>query len=345
MKRKPDYFIIAILLIVMLMRMEGLTDGIRSQLNKIVHNVKVATVDKIEIHKDAPIYMNESNLNNVGNILETDEHDYIVYDHNELVKTEKKSGEKVPFTIPSTRYGIGNMQVYGEWLFYTAKGIHRINVDGTKHEQLFSGWVSDMYVTDLGIYFVNGKDKSRLYRMDINGQQFERLTKESFRDLLLDENIFYGTLKDDVYRDLVSLDMDGQIIEVIKSGIAAGDMIKQDQYIYYRDQHTQYLKRWNLETNAPELLVAKEITHFALDDRFIYYSERDPSSPYGDTKGLSRLSLSTNETIVLDDKTERTVGEVQLLRDYVYIESDFKKAPFGLIKIKKDGSEREIIKP
>lgn len=343
--KKSDYFFIAMFLVVILMSNSRLIEGTRTRWKTIEHKIKVESVDKIEIGKDEPIYRNESNLNNVGSILETEEHDYIVYDHNNLVKANKNSDEKLAIEVPTQRYGIGSMQVYGEWLFYTAKGIHRINVDGTRHEQLFSGWVTDMYVTPQGIYFLNGKDKSKLYRMDINGQQFECLSKESYRDLLLDENKFYGTLKDDEYRDLVSLDMEGQIIEVIKSGIAAGGMIKQDDFIYYRDQNTQYLKRWNLETNSPELLVAKEITHFALDDSFIYYSERDPSSLYGDTKGLSRLDISTSETIVLDDKTERTVGEVQILRDYVYIESDFKEASFGFIKIKKDGSERKIIKP
>ncbi len=214
------------------------------------------------------------------------------------------------------------MQVYGDWLFYTSKGIHRINVDGSKHEKLFTGRITDMYVTKQGIYFINDKDNDRFYRMDVNGRNLECLSKDSFNDLLLVDHIFYGTLMDDYYRDLVSLDMNGQIIEVIKSGIAAGGMIKHDQFIYYRDQHTQYLKRWNLKTRMPELIVAKEITHFALDNRYIYYSTRDPESQYWDTKGLFRLDIIKDETITLDDKTVRTVGEVQILRDYVYIESD-----------------------
>jgi len=329
----------------MLLINNGLIEVALNQWNNIVHKTKVMFVDKIMLEEDALIYMNESILNNVGNILETDTYHYITFDHNELVKIEKKTGEKVPFSIPSTRYGIANMQVYGDWLFYTAKGIYRINVDGTKYEKLFSGRITDMYVTKQGIYFINNKDNFRFYRMDVNGQNLECLSEYSFNDLLLVDDMFYGTRIDDYYRDLVSLDMDGQIIEVIKSGIAAGGMIKQDQYIYYRDQHTQYLKRWNLSTNVPELLVAKEISHFAMDDNFIYYSTRDPLSQYWDTKGLYRLDIKTNDTITLDDKTVRTVGEVQLLRDYVYIESDFDENPFGLTKIEKDGSGYQFINP
>ncbi len=34
--------------------------------------------------------MNESNLNNVGSILETDAYDYITFDDNEMVKIEKE---------------------------------------------------------------------------------------------------------------------------------------------------------------------------------------------------------------------------------------------------------------
>ncbi len=40
------------------------------------------------------------NLNNVGSILETDAYDYITFDDNEMVKIEKKTGEKVPFFDP-----------------------------------------------------------------------------------------------------------------------------------------------------------------------------------------------------------------------------------------------------
>lgn len=320
---------------------EALYSNIHNKMVFFRQSVRVAGIEPISIAKDARIVRHESNLNNCGQVLETEDAYYIVNDNLSLEKMDKNYELDPTFQVRSERWGIASIQVVGDWLFYSANGIHRINLDGTREEELYKGSVMDLYVTPEWIYFVDYKNGSQLFRMTINGEELTCLNDGCFRDLLLDGDRFYATKVMNIEGDvanLVSIDLQGRESLLVEN-LYAHHLIKEDRTLYYRNSEDWYLWRINLDSLESEVVISDQMTYFALDQDYIYYSVRDESRDVYDDIAVYRMDRVTGDLITLDDKTVRSIGVIHLLGDSLLIESDYKEHPFAWIRMHKDGSD------
>ncbi len=316
----------------------GIDDKLIRDFRTVTHKARIQFVEEVTIPNDAKRYVSESNLNNCGLALEREHTYYIVNDNLLLMKTDKSYNPLSDFEVTSTKYGIDEVQIIGDWLFYSSDGIKRINLDGTSHDTLFKGFANDMYATTEYIYFINYKDHRSLYRMTVNGRELTRLNKNQFSDLLYDEYQFYATVKENDTYSMVIMDLEGRITETLLENTYASSMIKKNDFIYYRDHDTLHLNKMNLNTHEISAVVETPISYFALDDMYIYYTGRDESTQFKDAVGLFRVDETTGQTLVLDGETTMSTGSIQLLDDEALIESDYRKDPFKILRIKKDGS-------
>lgn len=267
----------------------------------------------------------------------------MVYDNTYLERTDKEFENPVKLDLRHSRYGIGHLQVLGDWLYYTREGISRIKTDGSQDTLLYKGGVTDLYVTHDWIYFIDYKAGYHLYRMDHNGKQFECINESKFWDLLYENGQFYGTIDDDNKGCLVLLNMDGEIIETIKKGVFADYMIKRGNVIYYRNSKNLNLCRINVLTKEIVYLATKEMSGLALDKDYMYITERDDREGLGDSRNIYRVDFEAYQFELLEDETLRPTGSINMMGDYLYVESDFKENPFGVLKLKKDGSFKEVL--
>jgi len=321
---------------------EGIYRNIHSKITVAKQKARASQIKQITIPRDAIIIRSESNLNNQGVALETQDAYYLVNDMLLLEKMDKSFKKDLSFQVTSERWSIGGLQIVGDWLFYTSDGIHRINLDGTRGDKLYDGGVMDMYVTPEWIYFVDYKHHNYLYRMTINGDDLRCIRDSCFRDLLFDGNKFYATMSkksNDDDEKIVSFAIEENEIRILDDAYGH-NLIKEDNYLYYRKSKDWYLWRTNLETLESEVVIPNRMTYFALDKDYIFYSVRDEDGAYHDDSALFRLDRETNDIIVIDDKTRRSTGVISLLGDQVLIESDYKEHPFAWIRMSKEGDVR-----
>ena len=313
---------------------------LHNELTFAKQEIRSKSIDPIDLSQNDQVIRNESNLNNGGVALETQDAYYLVNDMLLLEKMDKSYSIDPSFTARSDRWSIGGLQIVGDWLFYTSNGIHRINLDGSREELLYKGHVMDCYVTPEWIYFVDYKNGSRLFRMTPNGENLTCLNESRFRDLLYTGRNFYAAITTGREADdgtIVRLDLKGNENLVIEEAYGHNLLI-DGEYLYYRKSADWYLWRTNLTSLESEVVIDHRMTDFALDEDFIYYSTRDENSPSQDELGLYRMDRVSGETIILDGVTKRSTGMIQLLGNSVLIESDYKDRPFGKIRMDQDGS-------
>jgi len=152
---------------------------------------------------------------------------------------------------------------------------------------------------------------------------------------------FSAIVKNNGINQLVDIDYDGHVHVVIES-LPALHVQQVDDHLYYKNQDTDYLMKLNLNTFATEIIVDEPIHHFALDNGDIFYSLRVLTNNLYDGQGIYRLTKE-GETILLDNETLLSTGNLSILGEYIYYESDYVKDPFKNILVKKDGSERVTI--
>ncbi len=307
------------------------------------HELQIKSVDEIEIPPESIVYRNESNLNNCGGGLETNDAYYLVSDHLLLERRTKDYKVDKSFQVQSNRYSIGDIQILGDWLFYTSDGVHRIKLDGSHSDQLFSGGALNMYVTPEWIFFVDYKNRRNLHRMTINGRDHQILSEEYVLDLLYEKEMFYATIKNGSTYDMVTLNMDGEVTGILQKDEYASGMIIEENKLYYRDGDEWFLRCMDLKSLEIENIIEVPITYYAMDETYIYYSTRDERSPYQDDSAVYRMDRSSGEVLTLDDTTLRSTGCMLLLGDDIIIESDYRKNPFQLIRMTNDGIEREYV--
>lgn len=319
-------------------------DNFRYELMLARHNARLPFIEQIHIPQDAQYYANESNLNNNGLALETETSYYIVDDHLLVYETDKNFKRKSSFEITSPSTGIDELQILGDWMFYTDKYISRIKLDGTGEEELFSGWVSDMYVTPEWIYFVNSKDGSRLTRMTVNGEELESMNHVYIRDLMFDGNGFIACIRseekkedtDDYIYDVVTMDISGNITSTLMADTYASDIIRQGDLLYFRSNDS-FIYTYDFKTQTKALLIDSPVSYFAMDGEFVFYTGRDLTTRHNEPIGLFRYDLKTKKTKIIDEEIVMSTGSIQLLGDYIITESDYKKDPFEMIRFDRNG--------
>ena len=340
MKNLINILSILILISLFLINVTSTDEVLREKWKDFRHEILIKSIEHID-PEDRTVIRNESNLNNIGVVLETDDYNYIVFNGLHLEKTDKKLDTVEVLLSKSQGYHMGNLQLMDQWLFFTSDGIHRINVKTKEKEQLYSDGVMDFYLTEEYIYFIDYKRGLNLFRMGLNGENLQRINTSLILDLSLTDTGFLAVTELENQNQLIHIDFDGQS-EVLVSPFSGNQLIKLDSEIYYLDNQSDYLVKMNLTTQAKEILVDDLINYFAMDNEDIYYSLREETDEFNDALGIYKLTKE-GDILLLDDETLMSTGNLSILGDYIYYESDFKREPFANNIVKKDGSERILI--
>ncbi len=329
-----------ILITLFLINMTSTDEILREKWKDFRHEILIKSIKPIN-PQERIVIRNESNLNNIGVVLETDEYNYIVFDGLHLEKTDKKLTTVEVLLSKTQGYHMGNLQLMDQWLFYTSDGIHRINVETKEKEKLYSDGVMDFYLTEEYIYFIDYKRGLNLFKMGLNGENLQRINTSLILDLSLTDTGFLAVTESENQKQLINIDFDGQS-EVRVTPFWGNQLIKLNNDIYYRDNQSYHLVKMNLTTQAKEILVDDLINYFAMDNEDIYYSLREETDEFNDALGIYKLTKE-GDILLLDDETLMSTGNLSILGDYIYYESDFKREPFANNIVKKDGSERILI--
>lgn len=246
--------------------------GILWEMSVMRHNVEASRRDaEVSVQKILGTSVENSNNNGLG--VENDEHIFYIHNGTALVKTDKELNFEEVILQTDNYYWHENLNLVGDWLYYTSEeSLYRIKTDGTDNQVLYDlGYIRDVHVTGEGIYFINFEDDFNVYRMDLNGQNVNRIMNVQAKDIALYEDELLVS-HDEV---VVRMSLDGNESEVILNE-SATDLVKHDDHYYYIGSDNKLYKHNGKATSEPEIMVDRPIGTYTLtDDKIIFTLQSD----------------------------------------------------------------------
>lgn len=276
------------------------------------HEIKVSKIEKIEIKGNSTLGNSANNINNYGAVAESDDHVFYVKDNVSLVRADKDFNNETYLIKKSSGDGISHLNIMDEWIFYRSnKSIYRMKTDGSKDETIYDmGYAMEMHVLDNWIYFISHNDDSRIYKIDINGQNLQVLNDTSVRDISIYENRIYYSYEMDGEGYLESMDLDGNQRQPVAEALA--DLfVKDGDTIYYTNYTDFKLYKYDISGGSgPIVLVDDKISSFLIVDDGIYFSEKPQEAGYPGT-GLFKIDINgNNKTKIVDDTNIENLSSV-----------------------------------
>lgn len=264
------------------------------------HNRQAQAREKLEIGDNQAVGNSEANSNNYGNVAEYGDWIFLVEDHLNLVRKTKDLQETTYLIKAYSGTGINQLNIVDGWIFYSqGEKLNRMRTDGTRQETIYElGYQTDIHVIGDTIYFISFERNSALYRMDVNGQNLERLVNKPVRDLAIyDGRIFYS-YEEDGSGFLESVDLEGKDSR-IELAMATDCLIRWGGHFYFLDTADSRLYRAEVGGDRqPELLVNSPVSSFVVTGQGIYYSlhSRDGGYP---GQGLYKVSADGTANALL----------------------------------------------
>ncbi len=286
------------------------------------HSFQTRNVERIQVTDGNSMGNTVNNINNYGHGVKDEEQFFYVEDGLNLVRSPKDFGDKHYLIQQSSGTGISRLNMVEDWIFYSqGKSYNRMKTDGTQQETIFQmGYPLDVHLKGNWIYFRNASDRFTPYRMDVNGQNLERVVNQSVSDIALYENRLYYSYQKDEEGLLASVDLQGND-KRIKMNIPMKDLVIWENYYYFigHDDYRLYRNKMG-ETDTPQLLVGDKVSSYVLTENDIYYSLHSHDVGYpGD--GLYKMDLDgSNNTLLLEAK--RVEGLSQLDHWIFFASSD-----------------------
>lgn len=233
-----------------------------------------------------------TNLNNHGLGLDGENHSIYFYDHQTLVKTDDELNflETIPF--PQSSYDYGNLNMAGDWLYFTNdESLNRMKTDGSNIETLFDyGYVTSVHLTEKGLFFLNGADYFKVYRMDLNGRKLERVVNvDHIFDLSVYEDGLYVSHQDGIDR----YSLDGEFSARL-SDAQAWSLTKQSNYYYFIGEDQRLYRLSETKPDQTEVLIDAPINYYILTESKIVYMT-DSYSPKHRYNGVYKANLEGDE--------------------------------------------------
>lgn len=291
------------------------------------HSFQTRNLERIQISDDHAQGNTVINTNNYGHGVKGEDHYYFVENHLNLVQTTKDFQNKQYLIEQSGGTGINRLNKVDDWIFFSqGKSYNRIKTDGSQQETIFQmGYPLDVHLLGNWIYFRNFSDRSMIYRMDVNGQNLERLVNQSVTDLTLYDDRLYYSYQEDEAGWLKSVDLEGKDLRV-EMNREVKDLTVWEGYYYFMDYEDDRLYRKNIyDDESPQLLVDEKVSTYALTENGIYYALHSPDVGYpGD--GLYKMALDGSDKILLMD-TKRVEGLCLLDHWLLFMSSDESMLP------------------
>lgn len=277
--------------------------GIFWDLRQMYHNHQMKNADKIKIEGEEFIGNTVANINNYGFGAENEDYIFYVEGDLNLVRAKKEFQDKTYLIQKSSGSGIGGLNIVDDWIFYSSgQSLNRMRIDGREDQIIYEmGYLSDIHIKDNWIYFINPLDKVNIYRMDVNGQNLERLLKVEASDIAIyDDRLFYSyEVNGQGYVKSISLDGGESKVELETK---VYDLIRWQGYYYYIGEDYKLFRNEVGTNNSTELLVDDKVSSYIVTDAGIFYSLHSEDVGYPG-EGLYRMELDgSGNTLVLDTK-------------------------------------------
>lgn len=309
-----------ILVVAFLMFPILLEAGVVTRLRVDYHNYRARSVEKIEIQDADALGNTVNNINNYGYGAEYEEHIFYVEDHLNLVRITKDFQDKTYLIQKSSGSGINRLNIVEGWIFYNSgKTLGRMRTDGTRHEVIYRlGYLTDIHVLGNWIYFISHSDNLAVYRMDVNGENLEKIVDQEVSDLSIHDNRLFYSYGDGKEGFLESSNLEGQDRRA-EMGIQVNDLVRWEGYDYFighKDYRLYRVKAGGTET--PQVLVDDSVSIYFVTDYGLYYTLHSPDAGYPG-EGLYRMELDGNGNRKIADA--RHVGSLSQMEDWILFES------------------------
>lgn len=333
-KNKRKYILISLIL---LLEMIVLKSDIIKKIDQKYEKYQLNRIERIVI-KDISLDGNtESNINNYGLVAETK--DSIFYTQETyLYRTDRNFSNQIVLNSRGGGIGKNTINVVDDWVFFRqGKEIKRMKNDGSNIDRIFKGYSLHMHVVGNWIYFINVSDDSKIYKMDVNGQNREILCDKDINDMAIyDDKIYYSyEYNKESFLGVMNLDGTGK---QLLSNIKTRNMIVDKGYIYYLNDVDEKLYRIELKNNLIEELSDKKILKFCKDDNWIFYTLKAPKDSDWRFKGLYRMDIDGSNVLALDREIYLDELGIGITEDWIfYVSTNGTDYP-RLKRIKKDGT-------
>lgn len=246
--------------------------GILWEVDVLKHNA--AASEKAEaMLVEGEFQPNVENINNDGLGAEDTDHIFYVHGDSSVIKTDKDLNFEETLLRSNNLNTYRNINLTGDWLYLTNnETMRRMKTDGTKEEVLYDlGYISEVHVTEAGIYFINTVDHFNVYRMDLNGENLKRLMDVEAKDLAV-----YGDELFVSYDGVVErMNLDGTVNEVILNE-SVRDLVRHDGHYYYIGSDGKLYKRNENQASDTTVLVDRAVGTYTLtEDKVIYTLSSD----------------------------------------------------------------------
>lgn len=333
-KNKCKYILISLIL---LLGIITLNSGIIRKIDQKYEKYQLNQIENIVIENIALDGNNESNINNYGLVAETK--DLIFYTQETyLYRTDKDFRNQVVLINQGDGKGKDTINVVDDWIFFRqGKEIKRMKNDGSKIDRIFKGYSLHMHVVGNWIYLINLNDNSKIYKMDVNGQNRDILCDKEVNDMAIYDNKIYYSYKYNKESYLEVMNTDGTGKQLL-ANIKTRNMVVDKGYIYYLNDVDEKLYRIELENNSIEELSDNKILKFCKDDNWIFFTLKAPKDSAWRFKGLYRMDIDGSNVLALDSENYLDEVGIGITEEWVfYVSTNGTNHPI-LKRIKKDGT-------
>jgi len=269
--------------------------GVITNLQSSYHEFKVSDIEKITFNENLKLGNMVNNINNYGGVAENEEYIFYVKNHLQLCRSDQNFGNEIYLINKPSGSGMSYLNVMDDWIFYSSgKTFNRMKIDGSKNETIYSlGYLMDIHVMDNWIYFISFRDNSKIYKMDVNGQNLQKLSDFAVKDISIYENRIYYSYEKNEKSYLESMDLKGEDKKVVANFLSY-NLIKDKDILYFIDNKDFNIYKFNsIQDKEPKKLFEGKISKFTLVDNWIYFSEHSEDVGYPG-KGLYKIDVNGN---------------------------------------------------
>jgi hypothetical protein len=243
-----------------------------------------------------------------------------VEDHLNLVRTTKDFQDKTYLIQKSSGSGINRLNIVEGWIFYnTGKTLSRMRTDGTGQEVIYGlGYLTDIHVLGNWIYFISHSDNRAVYKMDVNGENLEKIIDREVSDLSIYDNRLFYSYGEGTEGFLESSNLEGQD-RTTEMGIQVNDLVRWEGFDYFVGHEDYRLYRVSIGgMETPQVLVDDRVSTYFVTEYGLYYTLHSPDAGYPG-EGLYRMELDGTGNRKIADA--RHVGSLSHVEEWILFES------------------------
>lgn len=219
------------------------------------------------------------NLNNNGKAIETT--DYFIYVENgvDIVRVTKDFKNKTYLVDKEEGYSISDLNIMGDWLYYSeTASLKKLKYKETENnlikEEIYNlGLIEDVHILGNWIYFLNRDEFGKLYKMDLNGGNVQKVLDMEVNDIAVYDSMIFVSYLNNENGQSTSFytDSTAQSINLLVNQ-SAQDFVRWEEYYYFLGSDFNLYRKELGETKEPERVIEESISSYILTEQGIIYS-------------------------------------------------------------------------